>query len=347
MTRRQRLASLLSQTGVVRAALALRSSVSTQSLTVLTYHRFPNAHGPELFDDDVVDVTPEAFERQIICLKRHFTFVGVDELCAFAAGKNIPQNSIAVTFDDGYLDNYEQALPILQRHGARATFFLSTAYIDERRIYWWDRVSYIVKRSSVPTISLDYPYRVDIPLGDRNLANERVQRIVKTHPSLELERFLEQFARAAGVAWSRKLERSFADRLLLTWDHVRELKRAGMDIESHTRTHRVLQTLAPLEIEDELAGSRADLERELGQRSRAVAYPVGNPLVDSSPIRKAVHDAGYEIGLSNCTGSNLLREPIDRFNIRRQSVGLNLSEDYLLAMVTLPSLAPKGQTVPL
>jgi len=293
-------------------------------------------------------ISPQMFERQMAYLRRHRNVVPLSQLLAtIAAGETPPARTVCLSFDDGYLDNYEQALPILKRHGARATFFLSTAYIDERRLYWWDRVSYVVKRSSVPTLSLDYPYRVDIPLGDRTLANERVQRIVKTHPSLDIERFLEQLARAAGVAWSRKLERSFADRLLLTWDHVRELKRAGMDIESHTRTHRVLQTLEPREIDDELMGSVADLERELGQRPRAVAYPVGNPLVVSSPIRKALHDAGYEIGLSNCTGSNLLREPIDRFNIRRQSVGLNLSEDYLLAMVTLPALAPKGQTVPL
>src|SRR5258708_7176727 len=152
MSKRQRVASLLHQTGLLRAALALRSSVSTPWLSVLTYHRFPDPSGDDSFDDGVVDVTPEGFDRQLACLKKHFTLVGIDELCAFASGEDIPPNSVAITFDDGYLDNYLQALPILRRHDAKAIFFLSTAYISERRMYWWDRVAYIVKRSPLHTI---------------------------------------------------------------------------------------------------------------------------------------------------------------------------------------------------
>src|SRR5689334_18680589 len=124
MSRRKRLASLLHQTGVVRAALALRATAPTQWLTILTYHRFPDPSGQELFDDEVVDARVDVFERQIICLKKHFTLIGVDELCAFAAGTPLPPNPIAVTFDDGYLDCHARALPILLRHQAKAIFFL-------------------------------------------------------------------------------------------------------------------------------------------------------------------------------------------------------------------------------
>jgi peptidoglycan/xylan/chitin deacetylase (PgdA/CDA1 family) len=263
-------------------------------------------------------------------LKKHFTLVGIDELCAFAAGKDLPPNSVAITFDDGYLDNYVRALPILKRHDAKAIFFLPTAHIAERRVYWWDRVAYILKRSTVDTIDLEYPFRLQVSTGNTKLAVDRLLRLVKTHQPLDLERFLDELATAARVEWSRKMERGFADRLLLTWDHARELRRAGMDVQSHTRTHRVLQTLRPDELADELAGSRADLQRELG-----------NPVLSTSPIRAALEKAGYELGFSNATGSNVLNGQVDRFNICRQTVGLNLSEDYLLAILMLPSLAPR------
>jgi len=341
MSRRQRLASLLHQTGVMRAALALRSSMPCPWLSVLTYHRFPSSSGNDFFDDEVVDVTPECFERQIVSLQKHFTLVGSHELCAFAAGGPLPPNAVAITFDDGYLDNYEIALPILKRHGAKAVFFLSTGCIGERRMYWWDRVAYIVKRTPQSKLKLNYPFPVEFGLANRPVALERILRLMKTHPGLDLERFLDELAHAAEVAWSQKIERSFAEQLLMTWDHVRELRRAGMDVESHTRTHRVLDTLPPADLEDELAGSRADLEREVGVRARALAYPVGNALGKNSPIRAAMLQAGYEIGLSSNTGSNPLSGPVDRFNIRRQAVGLNVSEAYLLAMLTLPSLAHK------
>jgi len=341
MSHRQRLASLLHQTGVVRAALALRSTVVAPWLTILTYHRFPEPSGIELFDDEIADVTLDAFERQLASLRPHFTFIGVEELCAFARGEGLPPNAVAITFDDGYLDNYTRAFPLLKRYGAKATFFLSTDYIGERRVYWWDRVAYIVKRSSESQLVLDYPFRLEIPLANRRQAIERVLRVVKTHAELDVERFLGELARAARVAWSRSLERAFADRLLMTWDHVRELRAGGMDVESHTRTHRVLQTLSPSELDRELAGSKADLTRELGVPPRAVAYPVGNPLPRVSPIRDALERAGYEIGLTNCTGSNPTQDRVDRYNLKRQCLGLNLSEDYLLAMLTMPALAPR------
>jgi peptidoglycan/xylan/chitin deacetylase (PgdA/CDA1 family) len=325
----------------MRAALALRSSVPSPWVSVLTYHRFPSARRDDPFDDEVVDVTPDCFERQIVCLKKHFTLVGIDELCAFAAGRSLPPNAVALTFDDGYLDNYEIALPILRRHGVKAVFFLSTGCISERRMYWWDRASYVLKRTGCDRITLSYPFVVELGLADRRTALERVLRIMKTQPGLDVERFLDELARSARVAWSHKLERTFAERLLMTWDHVRELRAAGMDVESHTRSHRVLDTLPPADLLDEIAGSRADLEREVGVPARALAYPVGNQLGKSSPIRAVLAQAGYEIGLSSNTGTNPLAGPVDRYNIRRQAVGLSSSEAYLLAMLMLPSLAHK------
>ena len=341
MSRRARMASLLYQTGIVRAALALRSSVPVRWLNVVTYHRFPSATGEKLFDDEVVDVSADAFERQLCCLERHFTFVGVEELCAVAAGRSLPPNPLAITFDDGYLDNYEVALPILKRHDAKATFFLSTTALSERRVHWWDRIAYIVKRATVDRLALSYPAKLEIPLGDRAAAQQRLLRFVKTCRGLDLERFLDELGVAARVAWSAQAERTFAERLLMTWDHVRELKKAGMDVQSHTRTHRVLETLEPSELVDELAGSRADLAREIGEAPRAIAYPVGKTIELGSPIRAALEVAGYEVGLSNGTGTNFIDDEIDRFDIRRHSVDLGVSEAYLLAMLTMPGLAQK------
>jgi peptidoglycan/xylan/chitin deacetylase (PgdA/CDA1 family) len=347
MSRRAHLARLLYHTGILRAALALRSSVPVQWVNVLTYHRFPCATGEKHFDDDVVDVSASAFERQLCTLKQHFTFVGIDELCALAAGRRIPPNALAITFDDGYLDNYEIALPILKRHDAKATFFLSTTALSERRLHWWDRIAYIVKRTPLDKLTLSYPSKLEIPLTNRALAQERLLRIVKTVRGLDLERFLDELSVRAKIAWSAQAERAFADRLLMTWDHVRELKKAGMDVQSHTRTHRVLATLEPHALFDEIAGSRADLAREIGEAPRALAYPVGNAISASSPIRAALQQAGYELGLSNATGANYIDSPIDRYNVCRHAVGLDVSDTYLLAMLTMPVLAQKHPLRPL
>jgi len=98
-------------------------------------------------------------------------------------------------------------------------------------MYWWDRVAYIVKRTPLTELKLSYPFPVEFGLANRRLALERILRLMKTQPGLDLERFLDELAHAAEVAWSQKLERAFAEQLLMTWDHVRELHRAGMDVE--------------------------------------------------------------------------------------------------------------------
>jgi peptidoglycan/xylan/chitin deacetylase (PgdA/CDA1 family) len=341
ISKRQRVADVLHQSGVLRAILAMRARGSMPCLNVLTYHRVADGDREEPFDDGVVDTTEEAFDRQLRCFKRYFNIVGLEELSAWSAGKKLPPNPLAITFDDGYLDCYTRALPLLRHHQARAIFFVPTTVISERRVYWWDRLSYIVKHAHEEKLSLEYPFRVEIALGsDRASAIHFLICLVKDRP-LDVSRFLDELGAAAGVPWTAAMEREFADRLLMSWNQVRALSRAGMGVQSHTRTHRVLQSLSPEDLKDELDGSRADLERELGEPVRALAYPVGRPLVGSSPIRSALERAGYKLGFSNGTGSTPLWGRRDCFDIRRQTIDRDLPEPYLLGLLAVPSLAPR------
>jgi peptidoglycan/xylan/chitin deacetylase (PgdA/CDA1 family) len=342
MSKRRRLAHLLHATGALRAILKVRKHVSPPWLNILTYHRFLNRDGNEPFDDGVVDVTIERFERHIACLTEHFNPVGIDELCAFARGGKLPPNPVAVTFDDGYLSAHTHGLPILQRHGCKAIFFIATSFITERRVFWWDRLSYLLKHCTRDEIRLDRPFSIHVDLrGDRSASIHRILRVIKACSADDRVRVLDAIARATGVPWTREMERAFADRLLMSWDQVRALRKAGMDVQSHTRTHQPLRTLPPDVLADELEGSRTDLERELGEPVRALAYPVGNPLEDASPIRAAVKKAGYEIGFTNGTGPMPLWGRVDPFNIRRQTVGRDFAEPYLLGLLAVPFLAPK------
>jgi peptidoglycan/xylan/chitin deacetylase (PgdA/CDA1 family) len=345
MSKRERFAELLYRSGGLRALLALRASRPSEWLSILTYHRFPSRDGVEHFDDGVIDATAEEFDTHIACLKRYFTIIGAEELHAFSLGGKLPVNPVAITFDDGYRDCYTQALPVLQRHGCKAIFFVATSIISERRLYWWDRIAYLVKHAHRSRLDLHYPVTLEITLEpDPNRTVERVLRFVKKQQLVQrfdLERFMEELANAAGVPWSREIERTFADELLMTWDQIRELARAGMDVESHTRSHRILQTLSASELDHELSGSRQDLRDELGELPRLIAYPGGNPITQGSPIRAALKQAGYALGLNNITGSTPLSRGIDPFDVRRFALGRNFSEPLLLTVLTLPSLAHK------
>jgi peptidoglycan/xylan/chitin deacetylase (PgdA/CDA1 family) len=294
------------------------------------------------FDPGVVDVSPEQLGRQLAFLRRWFEPIGIDQLRAFAAGRGrLPRNPVMVTFDDGYRDNHDVALPILLQHGVRATFFIATDYVENRRMYWWDRVSLLVERSTHSTLELVYPMPRTFPMATPAAKRETVrklQRIIKDERGLDLERFLDGVARAAGVSLSPAEERRIVDATTMTWDHVRALRRAGMDIQSHTRTHRVLQTLDPSDLDRELRASKTTLEDVLGERITAVSYPVGKPLGEASHIRRAVREAGYELGFSNATGVNRARA-LDPIDVKRLSLDLTIRDPFFRAMLALPWFA--------
>jgi peptidoglycan/xylan/chitin deacetylase (PgdA/CDA1 family) len=337
---RTALAAALDRMGVPRAAMTLRRAVSPW-VTVLTYHRVAAANPASLLDDGVVDVSPEQLERQLAFVKEWFCPIGLDDLLAYVrARRPLPRNALLVTFDDGYLDNHDVALPILQRHGVRAVFFVATDFVERRSLFWWDRIAILLKSSARQRVVVDYPERLDVSLDGasaRRAAVRRLSRIVKDRRELDLDRFLDGLARASGVTITPEEERRLADRTVMTWDHLRNLCRAGMSVQSHTRTHRVLQTLGPASLASELRGSRAKLEEEIGAPVRAISYPVGHALRGAPDVRRAVRDAGYELGFSNATGINAFA--LDALDVKRVSLDMEISDAFFRTMLALPWLA--------
>jgi peptidoglycan/xylan/chitin deacetylase (PgdA/CDA1 family) len=340
MNKRLLLADLCDRTGATELALAVRRRTSLPWLPVITFHRVANVNPHYAFDEDVVGVNPKEFERQLSILRDHFTPVTSMDVVRLIDGRSLPKNPVLVTFDDGYRDNYEIALPLLLRYGIKATFFIATDYISQRRMFWWDRIAFTIKAAARPKLILKYPHPMVLDLTTpemRKASTKTLLRVVKSTYELDLDRFLAELTCAAEVAWSGDVERDLADGLLMTWDQVRALRAAGMDVQSHTRTHRVLQTLNPERALAELVESRVELERELGERVFAVSYPVGHTINDRLDVRKAVAQAGYRVGFTNATGVQpLWPGSIDRFNFRRISMAPHLPDSLFRAMLTLP-----------
>lgn len=333
------LASVLQRSGLVTLNLRVRRRLAPTRLTVINYHRVDDVEGSEDVDEGCHDATVASFERQVEILSREFNLITLAQLSAHLQdtqrqGTRLPPNPALITFDDGYLDNFEKALPVLERYQAPASFFIATDYLTQRRVFWWDRISYLVKRCRQPRIVIEYPRKLELDMRrDRAASTETLLDLVKQTHALDLERFLAELTQASGVEWDATLEKRLADRLLMSWDQVRELKRRGMDVGSHTRTHRVLGTLRSSELESELCGSRDDLERELGVPVSAIAYPVGPPIAHVPELRRAVQAAGYQVGFSYGTGFQSLRR-IDPFDVRRMAVERPWSDERFRAAVT-------------
>jgi peptidoglycan/xylan/chitin deacetylase (PgdA/CDA1 family) len=334
---RDQIARALHRTGALDLLLAARARLRGGGLAILTYHHIAEPDAAYKFDPEVADATPAQFRRHLELLARRCVPIGVDEMCAALDGEPLPPNAVMITFDDGYRSNLEVALPILRELGFPAVFFVTTRFIDERRLYWWEAIAYIVRSSARGPIEIAEP-RTALDLGAPD-AIGRLQRVVKQKVGLDVDQFIADLARAADVEWTPTVERALADDLIMTWDEIRALAASGMDIESHTRRHRVLQTLDADQLTDELAGSRLDLERQLGRPVRAVAYPVGRSIAAEPRIRHAVAAAGYRVGLTNASGINAPWRKVDAYDVRRCATDRAMSDDLLLAQVAVPRIA--------
>ncbi|MBN1611286.1 MAG: polysaccharide deacetylase family protein [Polyangiaceae bacterium] len=315
--KRELVRSLLNGLGVTPRVLAAKRWLPARHLTVLAYHRVDDPAAAQEFDEGTLDASPTEFDEQVGLLSREFSIVGPDELTECVRSGHWPPNPAMITFDDGYRDNHDRALPILQRHRTKAFFFIATDYVTQRRVFWWDRISYTLKHAARQRFELTYPSAEVVDLANGVSAPARhLQGLVKRCSGLDIERFLAELAMAAGVAWDKDLEHALADRLVATWDQVRALKAAGMSIGSHTRSHRHLATVPPNELSEELLGSRSVLEEMLGEPVRAISYPVGGPTPYTPAVRAAIEAAGYQIGFTYGAGLSRLRA-LDPLNIGR------------------------------
>jgi len=254
-----------------------------------------------------------------------------------------------VTFDDGYRSCHDVALPILRAVGMRATFFVPTGYINDRKLYWWERIAIILSQGQRKVAKLSFPRPFEIDRTNTT-AHRVLADLIKNTRNLDIKRFLDELADAFAVPWDDAVESNHADNLIMSWDHVRALSRAGMDVESHTRWHRVLQTLDDGLLRDELAGSKADLEAQLGRPVRAIAYPVGRRIAHVRRIRDAVLAAGYKLGVTNASGATRIWPtpfaemiPTDRYDISRLSTDRTMSDAMYFTQIAVPQLAYIGR----
>ena len=138
---RNRFSRLCSMTGLT--ALAARA-YRWSGVVAFNYHRIGTAKG-SLFDHGLWSANEDAFRDQLRFLKTNFDIVSPPDLPDIVAGRR--GRYVMVTFDDGYIDNYTTAFPILGEAGVRATFFVTTGFIDTPRPAWWDEIAWMVRSS--------------------------------------------------------------------------------------------------------------------------------------------------------------------------------------------------------
>jgi peptidoglycan/xylan/chitin deacetylase (PgdA/CDA1 family) len=292
--------------GVVSALGHALPGTRSGRLLVLIYHR---VH-PQASVDFPARIDAARFGAQMALIRRHCHPVALADAVSALREGSLPPRAVAVTFDDGYADNAEVALPILLRHGVPATFFVASGFLDGGRM-WNDSVAESIRRAPAGTLDLR-----DLQLGSHQLTSQVQRSRVANQIVASIKRLPQPERQARVDALCERIGVALPDDLMMTSAQVRNLAQAGMEVGAHTVSHPILRTLDDQTARQEIQGNRAALERIIGTAVRSFAYPNGKLGDDyTERDRDLVESLGFDYALSTQRG--VATGESDRFQLPR------------------------------
>jgi peptidoglycan/xylan/chitin deacetylase (PgdA/CDA1 family) len=312
--------------GTLRAAARVRPS----SIAILMYHSVQP--DPSLQADSLGGIihSEDVFRAQMELLARDFHPISLTQAARYVReGGELPKRSVVVTFDDGYADNWEVAMPVLNQAAIPATFYVTVDCIDNRRLPWPSRLRFAFRKTkrtewndataktSFSKNSLAKTSPPETKTWTLTDAAEREEAYLSTcDVCCQLSGATQdEFVRRI----EKELEASLPDHsgsLMMSYEQLRSLTRSGHIIGSHTLTHPNMAYLNEESALDELTGSKLRLESQLGQPIKHFSYPC--PALSPHWSEQTVEQcraAGYETAVT--TDSGLARHGDDLLRLKR------------------------------
>lgn len=271
---------------------------------ILMFHRVRLSSRERFAPNGGLEITPGFLDQLLTRLKAEgYSIVSLDEAVArIGAGAGADETApfVALTFDDGYRDTADVALPILEKHGAPFTVFVTTGFADRTARMWWVEMEEAI--AALPCVRIEAAGRMfDLRAGsaaEKQAAFEALYWPLRAGEESELLRVAGALADEAGI------ERvDLVDELCLNWSGLRKLSQHRLAaIGAHTLTHPMLAKHPDDVARREIVESKAIIECEIGAQVKHLAYPVGDP--GSAGAREFVlaRQAGFESAVTTRPG---------------------------------------------
>ncbi len=302
---------------------------------ILCYHGV--MHGGENNYSNRNAVTAEMFERQMAYVARHYHVMALPELVRrLSARENLPDYTLALTFDDGFRNNATVATPILEKYKLPATIFLTTAFIDSEKLgLWTERVDWLLQCADKPAVTFDFDGSARelllATVRDRIIASDAIRAHLKALPPKEREASIMELAEKIGAA--RRIDAKMEERYaFMSWKEARGLLNKRITLGSHTHTHSIMSTLSLAEAHFELSMSQKLVEAELDDKCNLFCYPNGGPRDFTPRDKELLHKLGYSAAVTLIPGFNTHRT--DRFELRRFNIVRSNDFNFFLAKVS-------------
>ena len=279
-----------------------RKVIGSDCTVILRYHSVTDdpSKCADLINPGLSEQT-DIFDLQRGHIAKKYTCVSLDDIGIFVKKGKFPKGTIAVTFDDGFYDNFEFALPVLKRYSIPATIYMTTRCLDDRELFWPSRTMYLFSNTTQSVFEDGAFLKRTIHLksaGQRNEARLLVNQICECLSGAERSRWLDSLEKELQTTHSENKRA-----IMMRSYQVRELLNYGIIVGSHTMTHPNLCKMSDRDAWKELQTSKQELEELTGIEIKHFSYPnpFSQPHYDERVIG-LVKKAGYETAVTSLWG---------------------------------------------
>jgi peptidoglycan/xylan/chitin deacetylase (PgdA/CDA1 family) len=276
-------------------------------------------YGHRVTDDDegcLQGLRPSWLAEQLDYLSRHYHFISLSKLIDYYERReSIPPNSVIMTFDDGFRDNFTNAYPILQQYHVPATVFLATGCVSSGDLPWPQQVGCLFQKTKVDRLCHVTTQKIPVMLKsprDRNTARAAVMEALGPMPRVERERSVAELSDLLHVEIPR-------DRML-TWEQVKTMQNGGIEFGAHSFSHPWMPLLSLEEARWEMEASLQDIQRHCGGIRPPFAFPAGLRTPD---LVKLAISVGFRSVFQT------------HYNLRVNQIGVN--DQFSLSRMGLPN----------
>lgn len=309
-------AKIADGTGFLASYGVLRRRLTKSQVAVLLYHSVYPRDG--LLSEGAV--TPQDFAEQMAYLSREFDVISLDCLAERVENKrSLPAKAVAITFDDGFRDNYVYAYPVLKKYHMPATIFLATGYVDTPKCYWWLSVRCAIEHMAESQIDVgelgSFSLRSE---KDRRRASSRIVGRLQILPEDRKNRLIGDLLNASKM----NLSECVNGRVALSWAEVREMSNDNIVFGAHSVTHPILTRTPWQQVEYEVTQSRRDIEEIVKRPVTGFSYPNGG---FSPGVVAVVKESGFRYAVTVSPGKLIGRND-DTFALSRMGVTDGISK---------------------
>ena len=281
--------------------------IPKNNITILMYHRVTSKESP--LDSNVITSSKENFEKQMKYLSENCNVITFNDL------KEKPKkNSIIITFDDGYKDNYTTAYPILKKYNLPATIFLATGHINKNELFWWDKIAYIINKTKIKKFSSKEQTIINIQEKLKKVSESKKKSSIK-----KLEKTL-------------KVKIPKIENIALSWENIKEMSKNNISFGAHTVSHPIITRISLKEAKSEILKSKNKIEKMINKKVSVFAYPNGGKEDMSDQIDKFLKENGFDFSVSTIYGTT------EKDSFRLNRIGVQYEDDLKFFRIKLSGI---------